>query len=91
MNGFTIPSTSVRVIAIVVTAIALDAFIGITTLSVCLVMGIKPDPTLITAYVGITGGLVGALTGLLANTRTTPGSDADMPKATLPTADKPTL
>ena len=57
--------------------------ITIGTLSVMLYMGTKADPTLLTAYVGITTGSIGALTALLANTRTTPGTDADMPKATV--------
>lgn len=64
-------TTSLRIITIVVCGIAIDATIGILTLSYCLVVGIKPDPTLITAYVGVTSGLFGALSGLLVNTRTT--------------------
>lgn len=70
MEAPTLPTTSIRIITIVVCAIALDATLGLLTLSYCLILGIKPDPTLITAYVGMTGGLFGALSGLLVNTRT---------------------
>lgn len=64
------PTTNLRIITIVVLSIATDSLIGIATLAYCMVIQIKPDPTLITAFVGITSGLVGALTGLLVNTRT---------------------
>jgi len=50
-----------------------------------LITGAKPDPTLLTSYVGITTGSLAGLTALLANTRTTPGTDADMPKGTVTT------
>ncbi len=81
--NFTIPSTSKRIITIVVATLAICAILTIGTLSVCVIMGAKPDPTLLTAYVGIATGSLAAITGLLANTRTTPGTDADMPKGTL--------
>ncbi len=80
---FTLPATSKRIITIVVVTLALVAIETITTLSICLVMGAKLDPTLLTAYVGIATGSLAGITGLLANTRTTPGTDADMPKATM--------
>ncbi len=83
--NFTIPATSKRIITIVVTTLAIGTVVTVTTLSACVILGVKPDPTLITAYVGITTGFLGALTGLLANTRTTPGTDADMPKGTVTT------
>jgi len=83
--NFTIPATSKRIITIVVATLAICTVITIGTLSVCVVLGAKPDPTLITAYVGIATGSLGALTGLLANTRTTPGTDTDMPKGTVTT------
>lgn len=102
--NFTIPATSKRIITIVVSTIAICAVVTITTLSTCVILNVKPDATLLTAYVGITTGALGALTGLLANTRSTPGTDADMPKVTtstttstetattaVPSADKPTV
>jgi hypothetical protein len=84
--NFTIPATSKRIITIVVSTLALCTVITISTLSACVILGTQPDPTLITAYVGITTGSLGALTGLLANTRSTPGTDADMPKGTVTTS-----
>ncbi len=98
--NFTIPATSITIIKIVVSAIAICAIVTVVTLSICMMRGVRADPTLITAYVGITTGSLGALTGLLANTRSTPGTDADMPKAVLEpvikadvklTTDKPTI
>ncbi len=85
---FTLPATSKRIITIVVVTLAVIAFMTIFTLSLCVVLGAKVDPTLLTAYVGIATGSLAAITGLLANTRTTPGTDADMPKGTL-TPDTP--
>jgi hypothetical protein len=85
---FTIPATSKGIIKIVVWTLAVVAIMTILTLSICVIMGAKPDPTLLTAYVGIATGSLAGITGLLANTRTTPGTDADMPKGTL-TPDAP--
>jgi hypothetical protein len=87
--NFTIPATSKTIIKIVVATIAICAVLTIATLSACVILNVRPDATLLTAYVGITTGSLGALTGLLANTRSTPGTDADMPKATL-VPDPPT-
>lgn len=83
--NFTIPATSKRIITIVVATIAICAVVTITSLSICVVLNVSPNTTLLTAYVGITTGALGALTGLLANTRSTPGTDADMPKGTVTT------
>lgn len=76
MNGLTVtaPSTSIRIITIVVVGICVNGTIGVVTLSACMVLETKPDPTLVTAYVGLTAALVGALTGLLVNTRTQAGT-----------------
>ena len=54
-----------------------------------MILGIHPVESLITGFVGLTGQLVGSLTGLLTSTRSQPGTDADMAKATI-VADKPT-
>lgn len=62
------------VIKIVVIALAVDAAIGVGALGWCLVSGIKPDATLLTAFVGLTSALVGYLGGILS--RTTPTSSA---------------
>lgn len=65
-----IPTTSLRIIMIVVLAIATDVTVGLGALSYCLIAGVHADSTLLTAYVGMTGSLIGALTGMLVNTRT---------------------
>lgn len=84
--NFTVPATSLRIITIVVFAIAVNVTICIGTMAYCLISKITPDTTLFTAFVGVTGGLAGALTGLLVNTRTSPGTDSELPKT-----DKPTV
>lgn len=63
------PATSAHIITIVVISIAALALIGVATLSYLLVAERQPDQVLLTAYVGITTGLVGCLSGLLINTR----------------------
>ena len=88
--NFTIPSTSKTIITIVIATISINATVGVGALSTCLILGLKPETGLVTAFVALTSGLVGALTGLLANTRTSPGTDADLPKATV-VVDKPTV
>lgn len=89
--NFTVPATSLRIITLVVVAIAINVTACIGTMAYCLISRITPDTPLFTAFVGVTGALSGALTGLLVNTRTTPGTDADLPKATVTTtvSDKP--
>ena len=81
--NFTIPATSKRIIIIVVATLAISTIICLVALSACLVLGYKPDPIVFTAFATITGQIVGSLTTLLSNTRSTPGTDADMPKATI--------
>ena len=83
--NFTIPSTSKRIITIVVATLSILAIMTIATLSMVMIMGVKPDPIVLTAYVGIAGSSLTGLTALLANTRTSPGTDADMPKGTITT------
>lgn len=63
------PSTSPKIIALVVATIALDATFGVCVLAYCLIRGITPDQVLLTSFIGLTTGLVGTLTGLLINTR----------------------
>lgn len=64
------PQSNESMIKMVVFAVALDATVGVIVLGWCLLSGIKPDPTLLTAYVGLTGTLSGYLGGML--TKTTP-------------------
>lgn len=74
-------ATSLRITTIVVLSIAVLAGLAVITLAWCMISEIKPEQALLTAFVGIASGLVGALTGLLINTRTslTPGTPNDLP------------
>lgn len=65
-------STSIRIIRLVVIGIMVLAGESLTVLSAVIIFKIVPDPVILTAYVGITNYLIGALTGLLINTRTQP-------------------
>lgn len=72
MNGdvdLTQPSTKPGIVRLVVLAIATGSFVTIFTLAVLLVLNIKPDTVILTAFVSLAGQLTGALTGLLINTR----------------------
>lgn len=64
------PESNSGIIKMVVFALAVDAFIGVGSLGWCLTSGVKPDATLLTAFVGLTSALVGYLGGILS--RTTP-------------------
>lgn len=77
------PTTSLRIITIVVTTIALLACIGMLTLAYCLLTGKTPDQNLLLAFVGLTTANAGALTGLLVNTRSS--SAGEPPPAPMPT------
>ena len=66
------PTTSIRIIGIVVTSLAVNLTLGLLTLAICMIFGVKPEGALLTAFVGVTGQLSGALTGLLVNTRSQP-------------------
>lgn len=65
------------VIKIVVVALAVDAAIGVGSLGWCLVTGVKPDATLLTAFVGLTSALVGYLGGILSRTTPTASTAAE--------------
>lgn len=62
-------ATSPKIIAVVVVSIAMLALVGVCTLSWCIIMEKQPDPVLLTAYVGITTGIVGTLSGMLISTK----------------------
>lgn len=68
------------VIKMVVFALAVDATIGVGALAYCLATGIKPDATLLTAFVGLTSALVGYLGGILSRTTPTTSTPVDQPK-----------
>lgn len=83
-------STSIRIITIVVCAIATNATLGLMTLAYCMVTGRQPDPVLVTAFVSLTSGFAGALTGMLINTRSTPHEPTDPPEVKISnTSDHP--
>lgn len=85
--NFSIPATSVKIITLVVCAIALGTLVCLFTLAGCMVFHITVEQGLLTAFVGLTGQFVGSLTTMLSNTRSSPGTNGDMPKIV---ADKPT-
>jgi len=70
------PQTHPKIIFLVIGSIALLSLICVSTLSYCLIEHKEYDQTLLTAFVGISTGLLGALSGLLVNTRTAPPSNA---------------
>ncbi len=63
------PTTSLRIITIVVCTIGLLSLICVGTLAYCMICSVQVPEGLNAAFTGVTGGLVGALTGLLVNTR----------------------
>ena len=65
------PESNQTVIQIVIIALAVNLTIGMGSLGYCLVTGTKPDQTLLTAFVGITGTLAGYLAGVLSRTAPT--------------------
>jgi hypothetical protein len=85
MNGIVIPTTSLKIIILVVTSISVGSIICLGTLAFCLIFKVETNDKLLLAFVTLTGQLVGSLTGLLVNTRTSPGTNADMPKSDKPT------
>lgn len=65
-------STHPKLIFTIVLAISLLAFIGVTSLCTALFIHSYADPSILTALITITSGLIGSLTALLSNTRSTP-------------------
>ncbi len=82
MNGTT--ATNKNVIIIVVTTLAVNATIGLSTLAYCLVMGLKPDQVLLTAYISIITGTIGVIGGMLSKT-----SPTETTKAAILPSDSP--
>jgi hypothetical protein len=65
------PDTNKGVIFVVVCTLAVNATVGLTALSYCLVFKVMPDQVLLTAFVSITTGLLGVLGGMLTKTSPT--------------------
>jgi hypothetical protein len=80
--------THPRLIFVVVCAIAILAFIGVTSICASLFLHTYADPAILTALITITSGLIGSLTSLLVNTRTAPPQEVSSTQ-TITTAPKP--
>lgn len=73
-----LPATRSSTINIVIIALSVLALICVGTLSYCMCKDVKPDPTLLTAFIGLTTGLTSALATLLVNTRSSGGGPIAM-------------
>ena len=67
-----LPTTRPVIINIIVITVALMSVTGMGVIAACLILQLKPDQVVFTAFVGLTTNVVGTLTGLLINTRTAP-------------------
>lgn len=82
--------TPTRVIYIVVITIAALALIGVAALSASLFIKSYADPSILSALISITSGLVGSLVTLLSSPRTaTPGSTTTTTTTSTPPASTP--
>ena len=76
--------TNPKLITLIVVAISILAAIGVC--SICMTLFFKgtgtSDPMVLTAIISITSGLVGSLTTLLSNTRSTAPGDVSTTSAT---------
>ncbi len=70
-DGDTSPDNNKSVILVVVLTLAINATVGLSALSYCLVFKVLPDQVLLTAFVSITTGLLGVLGGMLTKTSPT--------------------
>lgn len=77
------PTTHIRIIAAVIIFLGVNSLMGMGALCWCLITGRQIDQTLLTAFMGIEGTLVGYLGGILSNTRS-----QTEPTATSVTTDK---
>lgn len=83
------PATSPKIIVIVVVSISLLAIVSVLTLSWTIISGASPDPVLLTAYVGITTGIVGTLSGMLISTKSNPTNAEPVPTTITNTPGNP--
>jgi hypothetical protein len=77
------PDTNKGVIFVVVCTLAVNATVGLTALSYCLVFKVMPDQVLLTAFVSITTGLLGVMGGMLTKTSPTQSTSA-VPATAIP-------
>lgn len=82
--------TNPKVILIVVVAIALLAFIGVGSIALSLFLHTYADPSILTALIAITSGLVGSLTTILSSPRGMPPSGDTTTTTNTTTTTKPT-
>lgn len=73
------PQTPVRVIYIIVLTEAALALIGVSALAFSLFYKTYADPSILTALIALTSGLVGSLGTILTNTRQNPINPEPIP------------
>ena len=89
-NGVLSPTaTHPRIILLVVGTIALLSFVYVVTMAVCVLNGTNPPAIVSAAFSHAGDVLLGALIGLLINTRTPPPGDPLAPKAQPQSAEPP--
>ena len=87
---FTPSATHPRIILLVVGTIAVLSVIYVVTMAICVLMGTTPQPIVAAGFSHAGDVLLGALIGLLINTRTPPPGDPLAPKAQPQSAELPT-
>jgi hypothetical protein len=65
------PDTNKGIIFVVITALAFNATLGLSSLAYCLVFKVDPNQVLLTAIMNITSGLLGVIGGMLTKTAPT--------------------
>jgi len=83
------PQTPKQVIYIIVLTEAGLAFVGVCALSLSLFYKTYADPSILTALIAITSGLVGSLGTILTNTRQLPPAIESTTTTTSTTSPKP--
>lgn len=88
MSDETKVQSNAHIITIVVVSLAVNATIGVATLSLCLFMNKEVNVALLTAFVGIVNFALGAIAGVLAKTYASP-SDETQKTEIVNTIDNP--
>jgi hypothetical protein len=83
------PQTPKQILYIVVITLAGLAFIGVSALSFSLFYKTYADPSILTALIAITSGLIGSLGSILTNTRQMPAAIESTTTTTSTTAPTP--
>jgi hypothetical protein len=73
------PSTNKGVIFVVVSTLAFNATVGMSSLAYCLILKIEPNVTLLSIFVNIVTFLFGAVAGMLVKTSPTETTKAPAP------------